>query len=1310
MRRRLSLTNTSNTRNHNSNNNEIPKDSQKPLVSLGSSDDSGDDGGVSKINKSPGKKWGRLRRTSRQKQEKKKKRSYLIKRKDMPETLERVHSVKQSLERALAAPDSSFVIRENQTATKATTTSSTAATEGSGPTPSSATTTTRTKGPPPTATKDEAGPDTPSKKKRGIFGRRGSKKDGDHQVSRKEKKERKAMEKKAKKEAKKVKKATQKAIQKSTPPPRERESSWCSLEEDDSEEAYEEERGEEGGEDGGDTDTTCTGGPSYATPATATTCPCGESDPSLFSSLSAGSNNPNPSSYGCAQFSPSFLRALPSMSSGPPASSMVPYSAYTAAIQEDKDALDEWASSSEDENDDDGNNNKKPAKNTKDDNNDDEEGSVTSDAPTPRISQRKKPSEKFVQPDDGDDIDNGAAVRAVDGPSLPDRTSNNNSKPLEQLLPSKDSIVDDEPSLDGIGSINTSGTNTDISSIASSIVTIDKQEVSAEQGVQEEPPSYIGEASDTSSMRTSLTRTSSSSTNRKTRTTRTRQGSRSNSDGSSHKRTKKNVPGKPNDATKKQKSKSLDSHMEEGRRRSRRRNDSGGSVATKSLDSSVGSRSRASTKSSGRSRRKDVSKREPQRSSGSLSPKRKPSPGQAAPAPASKGTSSKRRGVLPSPRRGISRHVSMGAASLSTDRPQRRGRRAQYCNDEGNKSTGALLPSTVPISTLAPAPSFHSHQGSQSGKGNNSVSSQTRRRSSRGRGNTPFESSRSRSPSSTNRVASAAASANTTTTTASIKASVADALHHSPKNVQQQQQQQQNQRAGGPGNSAPVPPVGSPAHHRPNQNRTMQRSRSAHQMVGDAPRRRTQQRRLSAGFDSSTDMFRLKRNETMAATTDNEEGVPQPRVPIRGRLSRRSSIACCQSTSSSDLSTPFSKQQVLNALGLTAKSPRSSNWRQRKSLTQPRQEQQQQEQAQQHRQQRRLSRRHSLQNVKNNKEHSNSGRGASVGRRHQHRNHPQSDPSCKVSAMSSSVESIPNVLEERTSARTVDVVDTKQSYHSASTGAVPVTPVDVTASSDHTTSASSSTSEDVDSQGQKEPSWRSLSLEDLMGPKTEDESKKVENDNNKVQSTSNDDDDDVVGDKTDGDRRGSENSIDVNLLIGHMQVLQSLEKLTHIKASQSVLGIGESGDGDDDDGRSSGLSSYLPDVHRRQPQNLTKIPSSSSSSTSNDPTTTSTTTDMQDQRCIQARVDLLAALHDNSMDVFQSHYGLADGDILTIELHADLCDHLKEEISWELIYQILFPQSQLFTKKATWDPLKSSCQILVSSSSSSSLTLSVSSA
>jgi hypothetical protein len=110
-------------------------------------------------------------------------------------------------------------------------------------------------------------------------------------------------------------------------------------------------------------------------------------------------------------------------------------------------------------------------------------------------------------------------------------------------------------------------------------------------------------------------------------------------------------------------------------------------------------------------------------------------------------------------------------------------------------------------------------------------------------------------------------------------------------------------------------------------------------------------------------------------------------------------------------------------------------------------------------------------------------------------------------------------------------------------------------------------------------------------------------------------------------------SIDLGLLIGHMQVLQSLESLTQTKALASV-------------GHCA----------------------------------------LKDRR-LRARLHLLGAIERESLEEFQECYQLSDEDVLTIAMHIELCQELDEDVQWDLIFQILFPEPHWNNK--IWDPLES---------------------
>jgi hypothetical protein len=112
-------------------------------------------------------------------------------------------------------------------------------------------------------------------------------------------------------------------------------------------------------------------------------------------------------------------------------------------------------------------------------------------------------------------------------------------------------------------------------------------------------------------------------------------------------------------------------------------------------------------------------------------------------------------------------------------------------------------------------------------------------------------------------------------------------------------------------------------------------------------------------------------------------------------------------------------------------------------------------------------------------------------------------------------------------------------------------------------------------------------------------------------------------------------SIDFGLLMGHMQVLQSLEQLTKVKAAAVSSTVRYS---------------------------------------------------LRDRR-LRARLLLLAALEQDRLEDFQGCYQLSDPDVLTIGMHIQLCQELHEDIRWDLIFQILFPEPHYNSK--IWDPLES---------------------
>lgn len=118
-------------------------------------------------------------------------------------------------------------------------------------------------------------------------------------------------------------------------------------------------------------------------------------------------------------------------------------------------------------------------------------------------------------------------------------------------------------------------------------------------------------------------------------------------------------------------------------------------------------------------------------------------------------------------------------------------------------------------------------------------------------------------------------------------------------------------------------------------------------------------------------------------------------------------------------------------------------------------------------------------------------------------------------------------------------------------------------------------------------------------------------------------------------------SIDFGLLMGHMQVLQSLEQLTKIKATAVSSTIRYS---------------------------------------------------LRDRR-LRARLLLLAALEQDRLEDFQVCYQLSEPDVLTIGMHIQLCQDLHEDIRWDLIFQILFPEPHYNAK--IWDPLEALVAIVL---------------
>jgi hypothetical protein len=110
-------------------------------------------------------------------------------------------------------------------------------------------------------------------------------------------------------------------------------------------------------------------------------------------------------------------------------------------------------------------------------------------------------------------------------------------------------------------------------------------------------------------------------------------------------------------------------------------------------------------------------------------------------------------------------------------------------------------------------------------------------------------------------------------------------------------------------------------------------------------------------------------------------------------------------------------------------------------------------------------------------------------------------------------------------------------------------------------------------------------------------------------------------------------SIDFSLLTGHMQVLRSLEQLTKVKAAVVSLTIRYS---------------------------------------------------LRDH-CLRARLLLLVALEQDQSKDLQVCYQLPESDVLTIGMHIQLCQELREDIHWDLIFQILFHEPHYNAK--IWDPL-----------------------
>lgn len=120
----------------------------------------------------------------------------------------------------------------------------------------------------------------------------------------------------------------------------------------------------------------------------------------------------------------------------------------------------------------------------------------------------------------------------------------------------------------------------------------------------------------------------------------------------------------------------------------------------------------------------------------------------------------------------------------------------------------------------------------------------------------------------------------------------------------------------------------------------------------------------------------------------------------------------------------------------------------------------------------------------------------------------------------------------------------------------------------------------------------------------------------------------------------NDSSINLGILIGHMQVLQSLEDLTNFKASRT---------------------SILKASRRVKDRNL------------------------------RARLHLLVAHENDCMDEFQRCYELSKEDVETIATHVRLCSECNEDIRWSTIFQILFPDPQ--QNERIWDPLESLVQL-----------------
>ena len=113
--------------------------------------------------------------------------------------------------------------------------------------------------------------------------------------------------------------------------------------------------------------------------------------------------------------------------------------------------------------------------------------------------------------------------------------------------------------------------------------------------------------------------------------------------------------------------------------------------------------------------------------------------------------------------------------------------------------------------------------------------------------------------------------------------------------------------------------------------------------------------------------------------------------------------------------------------------------------------------------------------------------------------------------------------------------------------------------------------------------------------------------------------------------RNNESSIDLALLIGHMQVVQSLEDLMKVR----------------------GKEAEQSSVKKKKNQLSLK------------------------EKRLQARWGLVAALESDmqAKEFFRRQYDLSEDEMGIITTHLTLCEELHDDIRWDLIFQIIFPDA-----------------------------------